>query len=134
MRLGGQKLRAIVPFIRLDVPMDIYVASQVDSTSSHDLFPRALPIHRDATFLPGRCADFPLVSRDRARTSVAQPFPGNASIAGNYRKERQVDGIATRKENGRAEKEWRTFPPVRELGDTFCQSFNSLAAPVATLW
>lgn len=60
-----------------------------------------LSIHSfERNFLPGRCTDFPLFSREREPgLRIEHRVPRNAYIVDNYRNHRQVDGIATRKEN-----------------------------------
>lgn len=65
-----------------------------------------LSIHSfERNFLPGRCTDFPLFSREREPgLRIEHRVPRNAYIVDNYRNHRQVDGIATRKENASAEK------------------------------
>lgn len=62
-----------------------------------------LSIHSfERNFLPGRCTDFPLFSREREPgLRIEHRVPRNAYIVDNYRNHRQVDGIATRKENER---------------------------------
>lgn len=77
-----------------------------------------LSIHSfERNFLPGRCTDFPLFSREREPgLRIEHRVPRNAYIVDNYRNHRQVDGIATRKENERR----------KTSGEHFRRRFRSL--------